>query len=91
MRTRITRTSTEGLQVVYDSLLSVTCQLGIGWDNGPFGGVGMSIQQAEELQGLLSEVLRLASPPIKPGFPPPQVIREGVVWAFTTNAPPEAP
>ena len=66
MRTRITRTSTRGLQVVYDSQLSVTCQLGISWDNGLFGGVGMSIQQAEELQDLLSEVLRLASPPIKP-------------------------
>ena len=72
MRTRITRTSTEGLQVVYDSQLSVTWRLRIGWDNGSFGGVGMSIQQAEELQDLLSEVLRLASPPIKPEFTPPE-------------------
>ena len=47
MNTRITRTSTRGLQVVYDSQLSATCQLGISWDSGLFGGVGMSIQQAE--------------------------------------------
>ena len=72
MRTRITRTSTEGLQVVYDSQLSATGQLGISWNNGLSGGVGMSIQQAEELQDLLREVLRLASPPIKPEFPPPE-------------------
>ena len=76
MRTRITRTSTKGLQVVYDSQLSATGQLGINWKNGLGGGVGMSIQQAEELQDLLSEVLRLASPPIKPQFPPPRKIRE---------------
>ena len=86
MRTRITRTSTRGLQVVYNSQLSVTSQLTIEWDNGPFGGVGMSIQQAEELQDLLSEVLRLASPPIKPEFPPRRMIREGF-WFYPPKAP----
>ena len=66
MNTHIIRTSTKGLQVVYNNQLSATAQLSISWNNGLGGGVALSIQQAEELQGLLSEVMRLASPTIDP-------------------------
>lgn len=56
-KAKITRTSSQGLQVVYDSTLSPTAQIGINWNNGLGGGVGMSIEQAKELQTLLDVVL----------------------------------
>jgi hypothetical protein len=80
MNTRITRTSTKGLHIVYDSQLSAIAQLNISWNNGLGGGVAMSIQQAEELQFLLSEVLRLASPALaQPELPePPELTDEEI-------------
>jgi hypothetical protein len=59
-KAKITRTSSRGLQVVYDSSLSPTAQISIKWNNGLGGGVGMSIEQAKELQTLLDVVLTRA-------------------------------
>jgi hypothetical protein len=57
----ITRSNAKGLQVTYESALSPSAQISIRWNNGLGGGVGMSIKQAKELQGLLDDALSQAN------------------------------
>lgn len=79
MNTKIKRTSSEGLAVKYDSTLSPSSHIAIYWDTTLGGGVGMSVEQARELQGLLTEVLALATrPPIQTVF-----TVQGMQWPQT--------
>jgi hypothetical protein len=57
IRVSIEQMSESGLQVLYDSGLSASAQISIRW-KGQHGGVGMSIEQARELQQLLDQVLQ---------------------------------